>query len=78
MLSGKSGADVATISDKLDWQQHTTRAALTHLRKAGYNIAAEKPADGKPARCWITVTPETVLSEEPGLSRGRALASVHA
>ncbi len=58
MLSGKAGADVATISDKLGWQQHTTRAALTHLRKAGYEIAAEKPVDGKPARYRITAAPE--------------------
>ncbi|WP_170608849.1 DUF3489 domain-containing protein [Ruegeria arenilitoris] len=35
MLSRKAGADVATISEKLDWQMHTTRAALTGLRKAG-------------------------------------------
>ena len=58
MLNGKTGADVATISDKLGWQQHTTRAALTHLRKAGYEVAAEKPADGKPSRYRITGTPE--------------------
>jgi hypothetical protein len=60
MLSGKTGAEVATISDKLGWQQHTTRAALTHPRKAGYEIAAEKPADGKPARYRITAAPEKV------------------
>ena len=58
MLSGKAGADVATISEKLGWQQHTTRAALTHLRKAGYEVAAEKPVDSKPARYRITGSPE--------------------
>ena len=58
MLNGKAGADVATISGKLGWQQHTTRAALTHLRKAGYTIAAEKPEGGKPARYRIAAAPE--------------------
>ena len=58
ILSGKSGAEVATISDKLGWQQHTTRAALTHLRKAGYEVAVERPGDGKRARYRITGTPE--------------------
>ena len=58
MLSGKTGADVATISAKLGWQQHTTRAALTHLRKAGYAIEAGKPENGKAGRYRITGIPE--------------------
>ena len=57
MLSGKSGADVATISTKLGWQQHTTRAALTHLRKAGYAIEAGKSENGRAGRYRITGTP---------------------
>ena len=43
MLTRKAGADVATISEKLGWLPHTTRAALTGLRKAGFEITAEKP-----------------------------------
>ena len=43
LLARKTGADVATISNKLGWQSHTTRAALTGLRKAGFEISAEKP-----------------------------------
>lgn len=46
MLSTKSGTDVASISAALGWQPHTTRAALTMLRKAGYTIEAAKPAGG--------------------------------
>ena len=57
MLRAKAGADVATISAKLGWQQHTTRAALTHLRKAGYEIAAEKPESGKVGRYRMTGMP---------------------
>ena len=57
MLTRKAGADVATISDKLGWQSHTTRAALTGLRKAGFEISAEKSGDGNPLSYRITAQP---------------------
>jgi predicted ArsR family transcriptional regulator len=57
MLTRKAGADVATISEKLGWQSHTTRAALTGLRKAGFEISAEKTAEGKPLSYRITSQP---------------------
>ena len=57
LLTRKAGADVATISDKLGWQSHTTRAALTGLRKAGFEIYAEKSGDGKPLSYRITAQP---------------------
>ncbi len=57
MLSRKSGADVAAISERLGWQPHTTRAALSRLRKAGYEVLSEKSGNGKPARYRITATP---------------------
>ncbi len=67
LLTRKSGADVATISKTLGWQTHTTRAALTGLRKAGYEVLGEKPDEGKPKRYRISATPvkagETVLAE---------------
>lgn len=66
MLRAKTGADIAAVSRKLDWQNHTTRAALTGLRKAGYNIAAEKPGDGKPTRYRITAEPRAELSAQAG------------
>lgn len=46
MLRAKTGADVATLSEKLGWQPRTTRAALTGLRKAGHEIAVTKPGGG--------------------------------
>ena len=58
MLSANGGADVATISRKLGWQAHTTRVALTGLRKAGDGIAAEKSERGKPSRYRITAEPQ--------------------
>lgn len=57
LLQARTGADVATISTKLGWQPHTTRAALTRLRKSGYAIEAEKGAEGKPTRYRITALP---------------------
>ncbi len=57
MLTRKAGADVATISEKLGWQSHTTRAALTGLRKAGFEISAEKPGQGKALSYRITAQP---------------------
>jgi hypothetical protein len=56
MLTRKTGADVATISDKLSWQTHTTRAALSGLRKAGYEVVGDKPGEGKATRYRISPT----------------------
>ncbi len=57
MLSRKAGADVAAISAKFNWQPHSTRAALTGLRKSGYVLDAEKPGSGKPLRYRIVAKP---------------------
>ena len=46
MLSRKGGGTISTVSATLGWQPHTTRAAITGLRKAGHQIATAKPADG--------------------------------
>ena len=60
MLTRKAGADVGMISNKLGWQTHTTRAALTGLRKAGYEVLGEKPGDGKPRRYWVVARPADI------------------
>lgn len=36
-LSGR-GASIAKLTEKLGWQPHTVRAAMTRLRKRGYII----------------------------------------
>lgn len=64
LLSSKTGADIKALSDKLGWQQHTTRAALTGLRKAGFEIAGEKPAKGGMSKYRIVTAP---ASEQPKL-----------
>ncbi len=55
LLGRKSGCDIQSLSTKLGWQQHTTRAALSGLRKAGYEVTRETPANGGPARYRILV-----------------------
>ncbi len=57
LLSTKAGADVATLSDKLGWQKHTTRAALSGLRKAGFELAKVEAGGGKPTRYRIAAAP---------------------
>lgn len=57
LLSARAGTDAATISSKLGWLPHTTRAAITGLRKAGYEITAERAEAGKPTRYQITAEP---------------------
>ena len=38
LLKADAGREIATLSRELGWLPHTTRAALTRLRKAGYAI----------------------------------------
>lgn len=57
LLGSKHGADLQTLAGKLGWQPHTTRAALSRLRKAGYVLTAESAGEGKPLRYRITGTP---------------------
>ena len=57
LLGTKSGADIKTLSDKLGWQQHTTRAAMSGLRKAGYEVVGERPAKGGMSKFRILSAP---------------------
>ena len=38
LLKASAGREIASVSRELGWQPHTTRAALTRLRRAGYAI----------------------------------------
>lgn len=66
LLKSKTSTDVEAVSKKLGWQRHSTRAALSGLRKAGFEIAAEKPKNGKPTRYRIIVEPSGKTSEGAG------------
>ena len=64
LLGTKSGADIKTLSEKLGWQQHTTRAAMSGLRKAGYELAGEKPDKGGLSQYRILAVPVVKGSTE--------------
>jgi len=46
MLSRKQGATLADIVKATAWKPHTARAALTGLKKRGFQITSEKPEGG--------------------------------
>jgi len=59
LLSRKSGADLATLQEATGWQPHSVRAALSTLRKTGYQIdrlPAKSNGASPPYR--ITASPE--------------------
>lgn len=66
LLGPKSGADLKSLSDKLGWQPHTTRAAMSGLRKAGYVVATQKGASGGPAKYRILSAPSPQQSTRAG------------
>jgi hypothetical protein len=53
MLSRKSGATLEALGDVTGWLPHSTRAALTGLRKRGYDVVLERQ-DGKSSIYRIT------------------------
>ena len=57
LLSNDRGVDIAGLSKKLSWQTHSTRAAMTGLRKSGYVIELTRTGDGKPSRYRISSVP---------------------
>ena len=58
MLQARTGAGLSRLCEATGWQQHSVRAALSRLRKAGYTIERREPAkpDGE-ARYRIAGTP---------------------
>lgn len=42
LLSKPSGARISVIAERLGWQAHTVRAALSGLRKQGVEVVASK------------------------------------
>jgi hypothetical protein len=48
MLSRKAGASLEALVEATGWLPHTTRAALTGLRKRGYTVLLERQ-EGKPS-----------------------------
>jgi predicted transcriptional regulator len=67
LLGSKSGCDIRSLSTKLGWQQHTTRAVLCGLRKSGYALASERPASGGTAKYRILSAPASPQSATPAV-----------
>ena len=57
-LRNDRGADIGSLSERLDWLPHTTRAALSKLHKSGYVITSVKSQNSKLARYRIKSLPE--------------------
>ncbi len=56
-LSKDRGADVGSLSKRLGWLPHTTRSALSKLRKTGYVITSVKSGNCKLTHYRITSLP---------------------
>ena len=69
LLGGKTGADVARLSDKLGWQPHSVRAAMTGLRKEGYDIQKNMRPGGKSSR--YRILPSPVSTRAGGAEAGK-------
>ena len=65
MLQAPGGADIARISRKLGWQPHTTRAALTGLRKAGFTIERSTSGVNGNSIYRIAAEPTVERQQEP-------------
>ena len=46
LLSRQDGASVPDVMERTGWLPHTTRAALTGLRKRGYSVLRQADGDG--------------------------------
>ncbi len=57
LLKSGSGRDIAALSVKLGWQPHSTRAALSRLRKAGYSLEKLPPLKHGGTRYRISSAP---------------------
>lgn len=57
LLQAEAGATVPDIAAALGWQPHTTRAALTGLKKAGHTIDKLPPLQGSRSSRYKLVEP---------------------
>jgi predicted ArsR family transcriptional regulator len=57
LLKARSGRDIAALSTELGWQPHSTRAALSRLRKTGYAIEKLPPVKHGGTRYRISSAP---------------------
>ena len=61
LLQKRGGATIETLTGNLGWLPHTTRAAITGLRKRGFSIERTRAQDG-PTTYRITGEPAAIAS----------------
>ena len=70
MLSGVSGSTISEISTALGWQPHTTRAAITGLRKSGHKVKTAKQVGSR--SCLIYRIVPSAGADAEAISRSEA------
>lgn len=66
LLSKPGGAKLSVLVERLQWQSHTVRAALSGLRKQGFEISTSKSAKDGESVYSITTSPLTNEADKPG------------
>ena len=61
MLSRPDGAGIDELMAATGWLPHTARAALTGLRKRGYELGRERDPDGQSRYRIAVATPEPAV-----------------
>ena len=66
LLSKPNGARVSVLVERLGWQPHTVRAALSGLRKQGFEVATSKSAKTGETVYLIAGQPAEVTQDAGG------------
>jgi hypothetical protein len=72
LLRREGGATLADLIAETDWLPHTTRAALTGLRKKGYQIDKSKREDGTTVYALPSPAPSKPASQNPEARKRKA------
>ena len=76
LLRRADGATIVDLTQATGWLAHTTRAAITGLRKRGYVVTGERIVAGEPlARPSFTFSPWRDLPQIPSASAKGATAA---
>ena len=69
LLSKPNGVRVSVISERLGWQAHTVRAAISGLRKRGYEVVTSKsPKTGEMVYAISTSSKDNATDAAEALS----------
>ena len=71
LLSRQGGASIADLTSATGWLPHTTRAAVTGLRKRGHTIEAERKK-GAPTVYRLIAPTAAKSSRRPSKSKAKA------